>query len=347
MVLPLDSTKRRFSGGFSHGALGLTLSPPSRSPVLESITMVNGAALPSYATSGHATNLQQMQALHQSPSTTGSPLLSPPTKHSVPISATTVAVVKGPKRARNSSAASTATSGQVRSPVVGNASSSGGSRGRKGQSKKELASKRKGSVIEEPSIPASTPRPAVASLSGSAETTGSPAATENTASLSRNSTSKAIVSPVSIPSPTMNPMVAAIPVNGALGDLDSLHGSSGHLGTANDSLDFDSATPNYYAGLNPRQSFIGNMTANGLHTYSQMANDSSGLTGQVEDNDGWASSLEFISDPKTLDMMGEFIFEGGFDGQDVDSLSGPSDTTISDGMSAAPIASALSDVRVD
>lgn len=311
MAPPLDSTKRRFSGGFSQGALGMTFSIPSRSPVLES-----------YATSSHGPNLQQMQtiALHRSPSATGSPLLSPSMKPALPISMA-AAVVKGPKRARNSSVASTATSNQARSPVVGNASSSGGARNRKGQGKKELASKRKGSVIEEASVPTSTPGPTLASLSVSTESTGSPVVIENTTLMSRNSASKAIGSPISIPSPTMNPMGVAIPVNGALGDLDSFSGSSSHLGAANGSLGFDSATPNYYAGLKPRQSFIGNM--NGYETYSQVADGISGSTGQVEDNEGWTSSLEFISDPKTLDMMGEFIFEGGFDGQDVDSLSGP------------------------
>ncbi|GJJ71811.1 hypothetical protein EMPS_04168 [Entomortierella parvispora] len=346
----LDSTKRRFSGGVSQGALAMSFSTPNRSPVLESNAIVNGAAPASYTVSGHAPNVHQIQTIaqHQTASVIGSPLLSPSTKPPVAISTSAISgtTVKGPKRARNSSIASTAASGQTKTPVVGNASSLGGARNRKGTSKKESSSKRKGSMIEEPSVSVSAPDPALTRQSGPRDSAESLVATEGTASFARNSVSNAVSSPVSIPSPVTSIMGIVNPANSSLGDLDSLSKPSAHLGTANDGLDFDPVTPNYYAGLKSRQPFIGNMSSVS-DTYGQVAGGSSGLAEQIDDSESWAGSLEFMGDSKTLDMMGEFIFEGEFDGQDVESLSGPSTSTASDGMSIPPTATALSDVKMD
>ena len=103
----------------------------------------------------------------------------------------------------------------------------------------------------------------------------------------------------------------------------------------------DSTTaPNFYMSM-MTQSLDGNMNGpNGLdmdsvfqlssHRFGQVSGDGS-TSGPADENESWPGALD----------MGEFIFEGGFDGQEGESLSEQSMVATSESMSGSSNASSV------
>ncbi|KAF9902827.1 hypothetical protein EC991_004524 [Linnemannia zychae] len=227
----------------------------------------------------------------------------------------TVNATKPAKRAKNASAASTPTLSN-KGAAAGSASSIvtapvATSRNRKTTGRKDSSAKRKGSLAGETAVVEAT----VGSLTPtvpSAASAGSP--TTGPSIQFRNRSAKNVGSPVSIPSPVSTPMMS---VALSLSDIHqannpNLNQTPGSMPAANPrgiSNGFEVISPPFYSALAPNQTIL--MSANSANSL-EMDNAFQIPRTVIDENEEWNGALDFMTDPKGLDM-GEFIFDPSYD----------------------------------
>lgn len=353
--------KRRFSSGLAAGVSGMMGQASIKSPSVErSLANMNSEAesVGYSGMGGLVTHISQVQppGMHQGNSFVGSPAPMPSTpiisSATTPaaMGATTAASVnnggKIGKRARNSSVTVTSAPNQAgKGATAGGATSNGAGRSRKATAKKDLASKRKGSVVEE-TVPTAVTTGAPAAVGpGDAASAGSAS--------TKNRPSKVIGSPVSIPSPTVVPMIPTASHAGTLGDSNGSSALEATPSTAADTQGFVGIPTDFYSSLMPTHTTL-TPDSNGMGmdsmfhmpppTFGQGSDVGAGNS--MDENDAWSNSLDFMNDSKSLDM-GEFIFDGGFDGQDSDGLSGGGSMAPLDSMTIPPSATILTSMGMN
>ncbi|KAF9949177.1 hypothetical protein BGZ70_001901 [Mortierella alpina] len=350
--------KRRFSSGLATAVSGMMGPASIKSPSVDrSLANMNSEAesVGYSGMGGLVTHIGQVQppGMHQGNSFVGSPAPMPATpvisSATIPaaLGATSAAPVnnggKIGKRARNSSVTVTSAPNQTgKGATAGGATSNGAGRSRKGTAKKDSASKRKGSIVEDTSTTATTPAtvgPGDAAGAGSAPT--------------KNRPSKVVGSPVSIPSPTVVPMMPTASQSGTLGDSNGSSSLEATPSTSADTQGFAGIPSDFYSSLMPSHTTLtpdsNSMSMDSMFhmpppTFGQGSDVGTGNS--MDENDAWSSSLDFMNDSKGLDI-GEFIFDGGFDGQDSDGLSGGGSMAPLDSMTIPPSATILTSMGMN
>ncbi|KAF9558859.1 hypothetical protein EC968_006854 [Mortierella alpina] len=250
------------------------------------------------------------------------------------------------KRARNSSVTVTSAPNQAGKGITaGGPISNGAGRSRKGTAKKDAASKRKGSIAED------NPSTTVTTGASTAVGLGDAASAGNVTA--KNRPSKVVGSPISIPSPTVVPMMPATSQSGTLGDSNGSASLEATPPTAADGQGFEGIPSDFYSSLMPAHTTL-TPESNGMSMDSMFhmppptfgQNSDVGTGNSMDENDAWSSSLDFMNDSKGLDI-GEFIFDGGFDGQDSDGLSGGGSMAPLDSMTIPPSATILTSMGMN
>ncbi|KAF9945496.1 hypothetical protein BGZ72_001283 [Mortierella alpina] len=352
--------KRRFSSGLVAGVSGMMGPASMKSPSVErSLANMNSEAesVGYSGMGGLVTHIGQGQppGMHQGNSFVGSPAPMPSTpiisSATIPaaMGATNAAPVnngsKIGKRARNTSVTVTSAPNQAgKGATAGGATTNGAGRSRKGTTKKDSASKRKGSVVEDTVSTTVT--------TGASTAAGAGDAASAISATTKNRPSKVVGSPVLIPSPTVVPMMPTTSQPGTLGDSNSSSSLEATPSTATDTQGFAGIPSDFYSSLMPAHTTLtpdssGMSMDSMFHMHPPAFGQGSDVeTGNsMDENDAWSSSLDFMND-KGLDI-GEFIFDGGYEGQESDGMSGGGSMAPLDSMTIPPSATILTSMGMN
>ncbi|KAG0364415.1 hypothetical protein BGX24_004624, partial [Mortierella sp. AD032] len=315
--------KRRYSTNLATMAGGVVGSGTMQSPAMDitqsgTISAAGTPTLDNASVGGLATHLNNMQGpggphagfvntAFTIPSSVSMVAVAPPTT----VASTTTAT-KPTKRAKNATVASTPTLSNKGTAAGGTSSTTtvpaATGRNRKATGRKDSSAKRKGSMAGETAGVDAT----VGSLTPvipSAADLGSPK-TRPSAQF-RNRPSRNVGSPVSIPSSISTPMMSV-----ALSDIQQTNNINQNqpsgMPVANPrgvSSGFEAMSPPFYSALAPNQTML--MSTNSANTLEMDTTFQMPRTA-MDESEEWNGALDFMTDPKGLDM-GEFIFDPSYD----------------------------------